>query len=52
MLDQSINLWTLVIGAVSGLVAVAGAKGRNRLVIGAALGAVTALVLQLLRGFL
>ncbi|WP_163851042.1 hypothetical protein [Pseudooceanicola aestuarii] len=48
----TIDIWTLIVGALAGLVAVIGARGGNRIVIGALLGAVTALVLQILRGFL
>jgi hypothetical protein len=51
MPDLTINLWTVIIGAGSGLVAVMGARGRNRLLMGAALGAATAVVLTIARGY-
>jgi hypothetical protein len=51
MPDVTINLWTLVLGAASGLAAVLGARTGNRLVMGAVIGAVTA-ILTIARGFI
>ncbi|MBD3678117.1 MAG: hypothetical protein HUJ27_06895 [Rhodobacteraceae bacterium] len=48
----TISIWTLLIGAVAGLFAVLGARGRNRLMQGAAIGAIVALVMSILRGFI
>lgn len=48
----TISVWMLLVGAVAGLAAVYGARGRNRLVQGAAIGAVVALVMSILRGFI
>jgi hypothetical protein len=52
MPDVTINLWTLVLGAASGLAAVLGARTGNRLVMGAVIGAVTAAILTIARGFI
>jgi len=48
----SIDLWVVLIGAVSGAAAVFGARGRNRLISGAVIGAVIAIVMGFLRAFL
>ncbi|MCT8328535.1 hypothetical protein [Albidovulum sediminis] len=52
MPDVTINLWTLVLGAASGLAAVLGARTGNRLVMGAVIGAATAAILTIARGFI
>ena len=52
MPDVTINLWTLILGAASGLAAVFGARGGNRYVMGAVIGAVTALILTIARGYI
>ena len=52
MPDVSINLWTLILGAASGLAGVLGAKGGNRFVMGAVFGAVTAAILTIARGYI
>ncbi|PUB19072.1 hypothetical protein [Yoonia sediminilitoris] len=46
-----IDIWLLLYGAAAGLVAVLLARGRQRMIKGALLGAATMLVLQLLRFF-
>ena len=51
MPDVTINLWTLIVGAASGVAAVFGAKTGNRLVMGAVLGAMTAAILTIARGY-
>ena len=51
MPDVTINLWTLVLGAASGLVGVLGTRLGNRLVMGAVMGAVTAAILTIARGY-
>lgn len=51
MPDVTINLWTLILGAASGLAGVLGRMG-NRLVMGAIIGAVTAAILTIARGFI
>ena len=51
MPDVTINLWTLILGAVSGIAGVMGARFGNRLVIGAVFGAATAVILTLARGY-
>ena len=51
MPDVTINLWTLILGAASGLAAVLGAKVGNRLVMGAVIGAATAVILTIAKGF-
>ena len=48
----TIDLWVLAIGAVAGVAAVYGARGRSRLISGAVIGAVVALVMGFLRGML
>ncbi|MFP5481159.1 MAG: hypothetical protein ACLGIE_15950 [Alphaproteobacteria bacterium] len=52
MPDVTINLWTLILGAASGLAGVLGAKGGNRFVMGAVFGAVTAAILTIARGYI
>lgn len=47
--EVTIHVWTLILGAAAGLAAVAGA--RNSLVMGAVIGAITAVVLTIARGF-
>jgi hypothetical protein len=51
MPDVTINLWTLILGGASGLAGVLGARTGNRLVMGAVLGAATAVVLTIAKGF-
>ena len=51
MPDVTINLWTLILGAASGLAGVLGAKGGNRFVMGAVFGAVTAAILTIADSF-
>jgi hypothetical protein len=51
MPDVTINLWTLILGAASGLAAVLGARTGNRLLMGAIIGAVTAAILTFARGY-
>ncbi len=51
MPDVTINLWTLILGAASGLAAVLGAKVGNRLFMGAVIGAATAVILTIAKGF-
>ncbi len=51
MPDVTINLWTLILGAGSGLAAVLGAKAGNRLIMGAIIGAITAAILTIARGY-
>jgi len=51
MPDLTVNLWTLILGAASGLAAVLGARTGNRLVMGALIGAVTAVILTFARGY-
>lgn len=51
MPDVTINLWTLILGAASGLAAVLAAKLGNRLVMGAVAGAATAVILTIARGY-
>ena len=48
----TISVWTLLVGAVAGTAAVLGARGRNRLIQAALIGAATALVMSILRGFI
>lgn len=52
MPDVTINLWTLILGAASGLAGVLGAKAGNRYVMGAVFGAVTAAILTIARGYI
>ena len=52
MPDVTINLWTLILGGASGVAAVLGARVGNRLVMGAVLGAATAVILTIGRGFI
>lgn len=47
-----IDLWLLLYGALAGGVAVLVAKGRNRVIKGAVIGAVAVLLLDLARRFL
>ena len=51
MPDLTINLWTVILGAASGLAAVFGARAGNRLVMGAVIGAITAVILTIARGY-
>ncbi|MDZ4085313.1 MAG: hypothetical protein V4720_11830 [Pseudomonadota bacterium] len=51
MPDVTINLWTLILGAASGLAGVMAAKFGNRLVMGAVAGAATAVILTIARGY-
>jgi len=51
MPDLTINLWTVILGAASGLAAVLGARTGNRLVMGALIGAVTAVILTFAKGY-
>lgn len=51
MPDVTVNLWTLILGAASGLAAVFGARKGNRLVMGAVIGAATAAILTFARGY-
>lgn len=51
MPDVTINLWTVILGAASGVAAVYGARLGNRLVMGAVFGAATAVILTIARGF-
>ena len=51
MPDVTINLWTLILGAASGGAAVFGARQGNRLVMGAVIGAATAMILTFARGY-
>jgi len=51
MPDVTINLWTVILGAASGIAAVYGARLGNRLVMGAVFGAATAVILTIARGF-
>ncbi len=46
-----IDIWTIVVGALCGAGAIYGARGRNKLISGALIGAAIAFVLGLLRGF-
>ncbi len=52
MPDVTINLWTVILGAASGLAAVFGARKGNPFVMGAIFGAVTAVILTIARGFI
>ncbi len=52
MPDVTINLWTLILGAASGLASVLAARGGNRLVVGALVGALTAAILTIARGYI
>ncbi|MBV0911431.1 hypothetical protein [Anianabacter salinae] len=47
----TVSLWVVLVGAVAGAAAVYGARGRNRFVSGAIIGAVVALLMSILRGF-
>ena len=51
MPDITINLWTLVLGAASGVAAVAGSRFGNRFIMGALIGSATAVVLTIARGY-
>jgi hypothetical protein len=51
MPDVTVNLWTLILGAVSGLTAVLGARTGNRLIMGSVIGAVSAAILTFARGY-
>lgn len=51
MPDLTINLWTVILGAASGLAAILGARTGNRLVMGALIGAVTAVILTFAKGY-
>jgi hypothetical protein len=48
----TIHLWTVLTGALCGLAAAYFARGRNRLVAAAVIGAVIAVVMGFLRGLL
>jgi len=48
----TIDFWTLAIGAVAGVAAVYGARGRSRLISAAVIGALVALVMGFVRGML
>jgi hypothetical protein len=47
----SIDLWIVLTGAICGVGAAYGARGSNRLLVAAAIGAVIAVVMGFLRGF-
>ncbi|NSX54515.1 hypothetical protein [Parasulfitobacter algicola] len=52
MTTITINLWLLFVGAAAGLAAAYAAKGRNRLIKAAVIGAVVAFVIGLARTYL
>lgn len=51
-MSLTIDLWLALTGAVAGLAAVHLAQGRGRFVMAAAIGAVVAVAMGFLRGFL
>ncbi|WP_168161493.1 hypothetical protein [Oceanicola sp. S124] len=48
----TISLWQLLVGAVCGVLAVLGARGSSRLVVGAVIGAAVAVLMDIARGYL